>query len=247
MFKGRTLASLVVVGAVATVLFTHSESRADGNCNSADSCARVVTCPGGFEVTQSAGNNYCSRQVPERTDAPSCAFHNMRNDWVWVASERSCRNGAGTRATTNIRCDAGYSYSSTRGLCVSPSHIEYVHAVLTESGQFSGTARGCDSQSQCAEPITCAKSGFSPFRVIAPGPNQGKWLCSKSTPGVDEAPTCAFHNFRRDWTFVPSIKACRNGAGTSVTTNIRCENGTYNASSGRCTAPSVVEFDDPRL
>ncbi|MFO0662954.1 MAG: hypothetical protein U0174_03330 [Polyangiaceae bacterium] len=246
MLKVRHIASLTVFGVLSAVLLLDTESRADGDCSTADSCARVVACPGGFEATQAMGGTYCSRQLPERTSTPTCAFHNMRNDWVWIPTAKSCRNGANTYATTNIRCSSG-SYSEARGLCVEPPRVEYAHAVMTGNGQFSGTSRTCDNQAACSDAISCSKNGFNPFRVIAPGPNQNKWLCSKNTPGVDEAPKCAFHNMRNDWTFVASIKACRNGAGTTATSNIRCEHGEYSPTSGRCTAASVTEYDDPRL
>jgi hypothetical protein len=240
-----TGAAFVIAGLFMTL--TPSRGEADSSCSTADSCGRHVTCPTGFSTTNLVQGSYCSRQVGPSSEAPTCGFWNMRNDWTWVAASKACRNGAGTLSTQNIRCDAGSTYSSASGRCERGAGIEYAHAILTTNGAFSGTSRTCDSQSACSDPIRCTKQGFEARRIIAPGPAQGEWYCEKITPAVDEAPKCVFHNFRNDWTWVPTLKKCRNGAGTITDVNRRCDDGTYDAASGRCRTPSRTEYDEPAL
>jgi len=249
MIKVRHVAGAGFVLAGLFVLLTPSRSDADASCSTADACGRHVTCPSGFAATNLAQGSYCSRAVAASTETPTCAFYNFRSDWTYIPTAKVCRNGLGTMTTQNIKCDTqdGYAYDQGSGRCTKGASVAYAHAVLTTNGQFSGTSRTCDSQAQCSDPIRCTKSGYDARRIIAPGASQGEWYCEKVTAGVDEAPKCKYHNFRGDWTWIPSLKKCRNGAGTITDVNRACDDGTYDAGSGRCRAPSRTEYDEPTL
>ena len=75
----------------------------------------------------------------------------------------------------------------------------------------------------------------------------GYSIASKTTPAINEAPKCVFHNMRNDWTWDASNKVCKNGLGTTTTVNRRCDAGNYNDNTGRCEAPAVVAYDEPTL
>ncbi len=249
MTTARKVATLGFVVCGLWMTLTPSRSEADDSCSTPDSCGRHVTCPGGYTATNNVSGSYCSKPTSASSQTPTCGFWNMRADWVWIPTAKSCKNGANTYATQNIKCDsaAGYGYNNTTGRCEKDAGVAYTHAVLTSNGQFAGSVRSCDSQSQCADAIRCTKSGYGPARVIAPGPAQGEWFCAKTTPAVDEAPKCVYHHFRGDWVWVPSLKKCYNGLGTTADVNRRCDDGTYDAASGRCRAPSRTEYDEPTL
>ncbi|HQY62960.1 MAG: hypothetical protein IPF92_17825 [Myxococcales bacterium] len=245
MNRTKMVGAIAVCGLLVAIVPTPSQ--ADGSCSSPDACGRHVTCPGGYTATNDSRGSFCSKPTSAATRTPTCGFWNLRNDWVWVPTAKACRNGAGTLSTQNIKCEGdGYGYQSSSGRCEKPAGTAYTHALLTTNGQFSGTVRACDTRQPCEDEIKC-KSGYGAARVIAPGPANGEWYCAKSTPAIDAAPKCVYHNFRGDWTWIPSLKVCRNGAGTTTTVNRRCDDGTYDPASGRCRAPSRQEYDEPSL
>ncbi|MFO0734265.1 MAG: hypothetical protein U0270_00225 [Labilithrix sp.] len=245
MLQMRHVSVLGFVAAFAALVLSSSESHADSNCSSSDSCGRTVTCPSNYSVGGSTSGWYCSRTILAVAVNPTCGFYNMRNDWVWNASAKTCVNGVGTSTTQNIRCEDGYTYDSGSGKCEKPATTAYSHPILTTNGVFSGTSRACSSQSSCQDALKCTKSGY--VLGLRSTPSSKEYFCSKTTPAINEAPKCVFHNMRNDWTWDASNKVCKNGLGTTTTVNRRCDAGNYNDNTGRCEAPAVVAYDEPTL
>lgn len=239
-----SLASLVALVTIAGV------GSADSACTSAASCGRYVACPPGADKVTSGSDTACKMVFAADTDTPTCAAHNLVNDWKWSASAKKCKrnknNGDEVFSTDNITCKDDYAYKASSGKCERAAKTAYYKPVLatapTSSAALTATSY---SSASCAVGPSCA-SGFKLEET------SGRYHCEKTEGGSAVQPTCSAHNLMNDWKWSASAKKCKrsknNGDDVFSTENIECAAGySYAAADGTCKKPGGTYYAVPTL